>query len=273
MLTTLAFFALVQVQDPAMCPCAFNEFAKDSAFAPMHPLKDPTGWVETSGEMTTFKDTEGRSTKAFWVAPKGEGNPCIVMVHEWWGLNEHIKETAEKLNSETGYGVLAIDMYKGKLATTGEKAGEYMGQVTEDYGNSVVGGAVKSLKDGSVYKASSIGTIGYCFGGGWSHRTAIAGGKDVDACVIYYGMPDSSTAALAKLDAPVLMVWPNKDRWINETVVSDFKTAMAKAGRSLQVEEYDADHAFANPSNARYNKVAGDDAWAKSLDFFKKNLK
>ncbi|MCH8979800.1 MAG: dienelactone hydrolase family protein [Armatimonadetes bacterium] len=272
MIATLALLSVLQPsQDPA-CPCAFNLFAADPAFATMHPLKAPTGWTPLLGEMISFKDDDGRATKAFWVKPGEEGKPCIVMVHEWWGLNDHIKETAEGLAEETGYGVLAIDMYKGRLATTAEKAGEYMGSVSESYGKSVVAGAVEALKDGSVYKASSIGTVGFCFGGGWSQKAAVAGGADVDACVIYYGAPDISDDALARLQAPVLMIWPTRDRWINKQLVDDFSAAMKKAGKSLRVEPYDADHAFANPSNARHNKKMADDAWAKTLAFYKEHL-
>jgi len=168
--------------------------------------------------------------------------------------------------------VLAIDMYKGRIATDAQKAGEYMGSVSETYGQSVVAGAVKALKDGSVYKASSIGTVGFCFGGGWSQRAAVAGGSDVDACVIYYGMPDISARALERLQAPVLMIWPTRDQWINKKVVDDFKAAMKKAGKPLRVESYDADHAFANPSNAGHNKKMADDAWAKTLAFYREHL-
>lgn len=269
MLATLALMSLMQ--DPACACCVFNEFSLDPAFNSMHPLKAPTGWIADDGEMTTFKDSAGRTTKAFWVEPKGT-KACIVMVHEYWGLNDHIKETAEKLHDETGYGVLAIDMYKGKIAATGQEAGALMRGVDEAYGKSVVAGAVKALKDGSVYKASSIGTVGYCFGGGWSHRTAIAGGADVDACVIFYGAPETSQSELKKLNAPVLMMWPTRDNWINKELVDGFKTAMKTAGKSLQVEAYDADHAFANPSNARHDPEATKDAWAKMLAFYKKHL-
>lgn len=270
MLATLALMSVMQ--DPACPCCVFNEFSLDPAFNSMHPLKAPTGWVPVDGKMTTFKDADGRLTKAFWVAPSGDTTACIVMVHEYWGLNEHIKETAEKMHNETGYGVLAIDMYKGKVASTGQEAGALMRAVDESYGKSVVAGAVKSLKDGSVYKASSIGTVGYCFGGGWSHRTAIAGGKDVDACVIYYGAPEISQSELKKLNAPVLMMWPTQDQWINKELVDGFKAAMKTAGKSLRVEAYDANHAFANPSNARHSKEASADAWAKMIAFYKKNL-
>jgi carboxymethylenebutenolidase len=263
--------ALYQQKAAADC-CDFNEFAKDPLFASMHPLKVLEGWEATKGKMTEFTTATGGKAKAFWVAPEGKDKPVVIMVHEWWGLNDNIKSTAEKLNTETGYGVLAIDMYKGQVASTPADARAYMGAVQEAHGVSVAAGAVKAVKQGELYKASSIGTVGYCFGGGWSHKTAIAGGKDVDACVIYYGIPDTSPAAMSKLKAPVLMIWPTKDGWVNKEVVDGFKAAMKKAGHSLKVEAYDADHAFANPSNARYNEKAASDAWNKTLAFYRANF-
>ncbi len=273
MVSSLALMLAMQ-SEGQMCPCcSFNEFAKEPEFMAMHPLKEPTGWTNALGEMTDYKTASGKETSGFWVPPTKGSTASIVMIHEFWGLNDHIKETAEWLNKETGYGVLAVDMYEGKVAKESAMARKYMSEVKQAHGDDVVAGAVQALRDGSLAKSKFIGTVGFCFGGGWSHRTAIAGGDDVDACAIYYGMPSMDQAELKAMTAPVLMVWPNKDQWINKSVVDNFKTAMSKAGRSLQVLEYDANHAFANPSNARYNKTAADDAWAKTIAFFKKNFR
>ncbi|MCH7904389.1 MAG: dienelactone hydrolase family protein [Armatimonadetes bacterium] len=271
MLTTVLLLATLQNPPQAAC-CDFASFAKDPLFATMHPLKEPTGWQPTDGVMVSYSATDGSKASGFWVKPSGEDKACIIMVHEWWGLNDHIKETAEKLSAETGYGVLAIDLYRGKVATDGGEANQYMNGVKEDQAQAVVAGAVKAVKHGELYEASAVGTVGYCFGGGWSHKTAIAGGEDVDACVVYYGMPDTRASSLKRLQAPVLMIWPTKDAWINASVVASFKSAMKAAGKQLTVESYDADHAFANPSSARYNEEAASDAWRKTIAFYKEHL-
>lgn len=270
MLAYALAFTLAQSQTPPDC-CGMDIFMSDPEFIALHPLKKLKDWKPAKGEMTEFTTSEGKA-KAFWVKPDGPDKPVIIMIHEFWGLNDNIRQTAEKMNTDTGYGVLAIDMYKGQVAEDASQARTYMGQVTEAYGQAVVAGAVKAIKGGELYSAPHVGTIGYCFGGGWSHKAAIAGGEDVDACVIYYGMPVTNQAELAKLKAPVLMVWPTQDNFINKEVVDRFKAAMEEANKPLTVESYDANHAFANPSNARYDKDSAEDAWSKTLAFYKKSF-
>jgi carboxymethylenebutenolidase len=250
---------------------SMSEFAADKDFHAAHTLR-PTQEVALKGETVEITVPGGESAQAYWTGAK-EPKAAIVMIHEWWGLNQHIKETADKLAVATGVPVLAIDLYEGQVATTREDAAKFMQGVSEARAQSVVKASLAALTQGGLAKATKIGTTGYCFGGGWSHRTAILGGKDVAACVIYYGMPVTDEAQLAKLEAPVMMVWPNKDRWINAEAVERFKAAMEKAGKPLEVLEYDADHAFANPSSASYASEAAEDAWAKTVKFFNEKLR
>jgi carboxymethylenebutenolidase len=169
--------------------------------------------------------------------------------------------------------VLAVDLYEGKIGKTAQEASTLMANVDKGRCTAIVAGAVADLKKGDLgLKFARIGTVGYCFGGGWSHETAIQGGKNVQACVMYYGMPDVAPTALAKLKAPVLMIHATQDQWINQKVVDGFQEAMDKAGKSLRVLHYDAAHAFANPSNPKYDKPAADAAYAEVLAFYKKNL-
>lgn len=223
--------------------------------------------------MVHFKDANGKIADAFWVKPKNGSRVDIVLVHEFWGLNDYIKRLAEQLNDETNYGVLAVDLYEGKVATDAKVAGEYMQAVDSGRATAIVRGAVTGLKKGTFgSKAAKIGTLGFCFGGGWSFNTAVQGGANVQACVMFYGMPDTSAEAMAKLKAPVLMIHAKKDQWINDEVVSKFQAAMKAAGHSLEVVHYDAYHAFANPSNPHYDKADGDDAMRRTLAFFKAHL-
>ena len=223
--------------------------------------------------MTTFKDSNGKDVAGFYVPPKQGTRVGIVMVHEFWGLNDQIKQEAEKVHNATGYGVLAVDMYEGKASSDPQEARKLMSGIDKARCTAIVAGAVTDLKKGDLgFRFRKIGTIGFCFGGGWSHEAAIQGGANVQACVMYYGMPDTDPAALAKLKAPVLMIHAKKDGFINQDVVDRFQAAMEKAGKSLTVLHYDAGHGFANPNNPGYDKQSADDAFQHVLEFYKKNL-
>lgn len=250
------------------------EFLSDPSFLAIHLTPAKINFKPKSGKMVSLPIAGEKPLTGFYVPPTEGNRSAIVMIHEFWGLNDHIKKTAEMLHDKTGYAVIALDMYDGKIATTAQDAGKLMSGMDLARGKSIVKTTVAGLKSGALgFSARSIGTIGYCFGGGWSFQTAVQGGKNVNACVIYYGAPDMSPAALDAVKAPVLFVHPKQDRWINDKLVGDFKSAMGKLKKEVTVLDYDTDHAFANPSNPRYDVKSADDALAKSLAFFKKNLK
>ena len=122
--------------------------------------------------------------------------------------------------------------------------------------------------------SARVGSVGWCFGGGWSLRTGLLLGDDLDAAVIYYGRPVTDPAELAPLTAPVLGIFGELDGGIPVESVREFEAAMKKAGKAASIHIYpDADHAFANPSGTRYNEEAADDAWQKTLAFFDEHLR
>ena len=131
------------------------------------------------------------------------------------------------------------------------------------------------IKGAFIYAGAKakVFTIGWCFGGGWSLQSAIAGGNNVVGCVMYYGMPEKDVNKLKELHCDVIGFFGNKDQWINPQVVDQFKADMKTAGKNLTAYEYDADHAFANPSSAHNNKEAAADAYAKTLAFIKERMK
>ena len=117
-----------------------------------------------------------------------------------------------------------------------------------------------------------IATIGWCMGGGYSLQASLMAKERAVGCVMYYGFPETDKSKIANLSSDVLMIWPNQDKWITKEVVDKFKSDMQAAG-NLQVEEYTADHAFANPSNPKHDPVITADANAKALLFIKTHLK
>ena len=255
------------------CGGDMTAFTADPGFLAAHLPPKEFHFKARAGVSTTIKDANGKDATAFYVPPAAGSKVAIVMIHEFWGLNDFIKQEAERLHDSTGYAVLAVDLYEGKIGKTAQEASSLMANVDKARCTAIVSGAVLDLKKGDLgVKFNKIGSVGYCFGGGWSDETAIQGGKNVQACVMYYGMPDIAPDALAKLKAPTLMIHATQDQWINQKVVDDFQDAMGKAGKPLKVLHYDAVHAFANPSNPKYNKEAADAAYAEVLAFYKKNL-
>ena len=164
--------------------------------------------------------------------------------------------------------VLAIDLYDGKVAANPEEAGKLMKGVVQVRAEAIINGAIAYSG-----KSASITTIGWCFGGGWSLQASILAGKQGAGCVMYYGMPETDLAKLKKLNANVLGLFASKDQWINDKVVKQFEQDMKTAGKELTVKTFDADHAFANPSNPKFNKEAAGEAHVMAIDFLKKRLK
>lgn len=247
----------------------FALFASNKEFNMKHP--NPLPYVHQSevGKMISFKTPDGGEAKGYLLLAKSKTNNWIFVFQEWWGLNDHIKRESEKLYKDLGnVNVLALDMYDGKVATEREDAGKYMGEFKQERGNSIVQGALAYAG-----KDAKIGTIGWCFGGGQSMQAALTVGKQAAACVIYYGAPEENLDRLKTLNCDVLDIWPTQDQWINKAMTEKFEANMKAAGKKLTVKSYDADHAFANPSNPKHNVEFTADAYKNTLDFFKARLK
>jgi carboxymethylenebutenolidase len=142
-----------------------------------------------------------------------------------------------------------------------------MGEAKEERIRAIIKGAL----DYAGSKAK-VGTIGWCFGGGWSLQTALMAGKQTSACVMYYGMPETDVEKLKTINGPVLGIFAKKDGWINPEKVKEFEANMKLASKKLTLKMYDADHAFANPSNPKFDKEAAADAHKVAVAFLKKNL-
>ncbi len=220
------------------------------------------------GKDISFKTSE-KDGYGYEIKTEKPTTNYVFIIHEWWGLNDYIKQESEKIYSTLGnVNIIAIDLYDKKIAINRDSAGKYMQAVKTERAEAIIKGAISYA--GSK---ANIATIGWCFGGGWSMQAALLGGKQTKACVMYYGMPEEKQEKLKTLNAPVLFIWPEQDKWITKDVVAKFEVNMKAAKKSLEVKNYNADHAFANPSNPKYNKELADDAFKNATEFIKKNLK
>ncbi len=219
-------------------------------------------------ETVSLTTPSGRNVSAALAVPATTPAPAVLLIHEWWGLNDQIKAVAAELANQ-GYLALAVDLYDGKLATTPDAAQGYMQAVDPAAATETLvawSGQLTSDARGS----GRIGTVGWCFGGGWSLNASIA--SPADATVIYYGRVERSAEDLKHLEGPVLGHFAEADQWINHAMVAGFEKNMEAAGKSLEVHWYDADHAFANPTGDNYRKPAAELAWQRTTAFFKTHL-
>ncbi|MCE9652128.1 MAG: dienelactone hydrolase family protein [Nitrosarchaeum sp.] len=198
-----------------------------------------------------------------------ESFPGVIMIHEWWGLNENIKEMAKKLASH-GYVVLAVDLYGGQVATTSDEARNLMMSFDKNGGIKNMNSAVSYLED--HYSPVKIGSLGWCFGGGQSLNLAL--NNKLDATVIYYGSLVTDTKTLSAITWPVLGIFAELDKGITVSTVHDFENSLNQLKINNKIIIYPGvDHAFANPSGNSYAPNASQDAWQKTLDFLNSNLK
>jgi len=221
----------------------------------------------------TYKSGD-ETVKGVLYTPEGKGPfPGIVVIHEWWGLNDWVKEQGRKLAGE-GYAALAIDLYRGKVATTPDEAHEIMRGVPEDRAKRDLEAAFQFLASQPNVKKDRIGAIGWCMGGGYALDLALEEPK-LAADVINYGHLATDPAALSKINAPILGLFGALDRGITPDDVKAFGAALDKAGKKIDVTIYpDAGHAFENPNNKDgYRPADAADAWSKTVNFLASTLK
>ncbi len=228
---------------------------------------------DTSG--ITTEDVQYFETSiGFLAKPKKDGiYPAVVMIHEWWGMNDNIKEMARSLAAE-GYVVLAVDLYNGKVGKNSSEAGQLASQVRSNQAKAIenMKAAVQYLKNLDNVNDDKIASMGWCFGGAMSLQLAL--NEKLAATVIYYGNLETNATKLSVIKWPVLGIFGDKDTSIPVESVKKFEAALNEVGIENEIHIYEGvGHAFANPSGMNYAPEQTKDAWEKTLDFLNKNLK
>ncbi len=265
--------------------CAAEDEAHLRAMAREHaadePVASPATAVEPRAEVVaetvryaTLADGENTTAvSGYFARPAGggTGQGGIILIHEWWGLNDNIRAVADRFAGE-GYLALAVDLYEGSLAQDRDGAAALM-RATLDKTDRLNDNLRQARDYLARAGAGRIGSVGWCFGGGWSLNAAIHLGGDLDAAVIYYGRVTDDRERLSLVEAPILGLFGGQDRGIPVDSVRAFEVALGELGKPVTIHIYeDANHAFANPSGTRYDQSAARDAWAKTLAFFGEHL-
>lgn len=240
--------------------------ASDAAkIAPARPV------ISQTMAYTEYKD---ELVYGYFSAPADmfEPLPAVIMIHEWWGLNDNIRAMADRLAGE-GYIVFAVDLFGGKTADTPAAARVLMLEAIEDVesGRENIRAAFEFVKN--TAGAPKVGSLGWCFGGGWSLTTAQLYPDELDAAVIYYGQVTSDEALLEPVNAPILGLFAAEDTGIRVETVHAFRDALQRLRKDHTVHIYPGvGHAFANPTGRRYDAATANDAWGRTLDFLTEHL-
>ena len=201
-----------------------------------------------------------------------EALPGVIVIHEWWGLNDGVRAMADRIAAE-GYVVLAIDLFGGQTTMSPGEAREFMVKVVEnpELANENIRQAYQFLVNSG--QSPRIGALGWCFGGGWALNTAMMFPDELDAAVIYYGQVTDDESQLEPMNVPILGLFGEEDRGIPVESVRGFEQALENLGKNYEIEVYaGAAHAFANPSGNNYNAAVAEQAWERTLEFLDRHL-
>jgi carboxymethylenebutenolidase len=243
------------------------------------PVPSPAATADTDrdvvGTRIAYGERDGGNLYGYLSLPADATGPVpgLLVIHEWWGLNDNIRAMTDRLAAE-GYAALAVDLYDGGVAAQPSEAIEYMRVLMENSG-----AAEDNLRQAHDYLVGAVGSpstgvIGWCLGGRWSLKAALLLPDEIDATVIYYGTVTADEAELSTLEMPILGIFASEDTVVPADTVVAFQDALERLGKQADVRIYDGvDHAFANPSGTAYDKPAADDAWTRTTAFLSENLR
>lgn len=217
----------------------------------------------------SFSTANGDTTAYCAIPDSVDANtPAVILIQEWWGLNDHIKDIAGRYANE-GFIAIAPDLYRGKVATNPDEASKMMHDLTIEDGVDTIRNAVAAGRQ--EFGKTHFGISGYCMGGTYALRAACEV-EGISAAAPFYG-DIAPEEVLKGLEVPVVFVSGLRDAWINPEKVGELEAAADKYELPVEVLKYDADHAFFNNTRPEvYNDAAAKDAWAKVIGFFRDNL-
>ncbi len=212
--------------------------------------------------------TSRGNTTAYVARPETDTAAAVLLIHEWWGINDHIRDIAGRYANE-GFLCIAPDLFRGKVATNTDEASKLMQELAIDDGVETIREAISEAK--IAYKAQKIGINGFCMGGTFALRAACEIDEIAAAAPFYGDIPPEDV--LKELKAPTLFIAGSLDSWINADKVNSLKAAAKQYELPVEVVVYDADHAFFNDTRPEvYDAEAAADAWRRVLDLFRKHL-
>jgi carboxymethylenebutenolidase len=250
-------------------PEGMQAFAMNASFKAAHLAPLPLNYSPEKGRMITFPVKGGPVGNAFYIPADEASDKVLLIFHEWWGLNDYIKREAESwykiLNGKVN--IYAVDLFDGKVAKDPDAAGKLSSGLSAKRGEAITNGVIAAAG-----KDKHIATLGWCMGGSWSFTAAMFAGRQAVGCVMYYGFPEKDMKRIKSLNCDVLYIRGDQDKFIKESDVDEFANNIKAAGRNIQVHRYDASHAFANPSNPKYDANAANDAQQHAQDFLRQKL-
>jgi carboxymethylenebutenolidase len=219
------------------------------------------------GRMITLNRADGGHLDAY-LSDIDKSRPCVIVIQEWWGLNDHIKSIVDRFEFE-GFNALAPDLYHGRIAADADEASHMMNGL--DFPRAVhedIAAALDYLKTINP----SVAVMGFCMGGALTIGAA-ARLEGFKAAVCFYGVPPKAFSDPADIKIPFQGHFGRKDDWVTPAVVADLEAAMTKAGNPPEVYSYDADHAFFNKTRPEvYDAAASEQAWTRMMAFLRAKL-
>ena len=223
------------------------------------------------GAMVEFA-ANGRTTNGYLATPASGSGPGVVVIQEWWGLVPHVKDVADRFAGE-GFVALAPDLYHGRSTTSPDEAGKLMMALEIDRAERDLRGAIDFLLARDDVAAARVGTVGFCMGGQLSLFAACAN-PSVGACVDFYGIHPNVAPDLARLEAPVLGFFAERDGFVTPEAVRKLEADLRAAGKEVDITVFDgADHAFFNDSRPDvYHADHAAECWSRMVAFYRRHL-